>query len=306
MQEDALTSRIGNTPLLELKRLRPRDSRVRLFVKAEGFNPGGSVKDRAAWRIVRDALERGLLGKGQATTLVDASSGNTGIAYAMLGASLGFPVRIYLPSTASPERKRLLKVYGAETVLTDPLEGSDGAIRAVKALVEKEGASGRWFYADQYSNPLNPLAHYEGTAEEIWRQTGGKVTHFIAGLGTSGTFCGTTRRLKELNPAIQCISFQPDGPFHGLEGMKHMASALVPAVYDARLADRDLACSAEDAHAMCRRLAREEGILAGISSGAAVTVALRVAAELDAGLVVAMLPDGGDRYLSEEFWEASC
>ncbi len=302
MQEDALTSRIGNTPLLRLKRLWPEGSRVSVFGKAEWFNPGGSVKDRPAWRIVRDALDRGVLGKGQ--VLVDASSGNTGIAFAMLGAALGFGVRIYLPASASPERKRILKAYGAETVLTDPLEGSDGAIRAVRALMETEGAPGgkRWCYADQYSNPMNPRAHYETTAEEIWKQTGGKITHFVSGLGTSGTFCGTARRLKELNPAIERISFQPDGPMHGLEGMKHMASALVPAIYDPALATRDLACATEDAYALCRRAAREEGLLLGVSAGAALAVALRVAGELEQGVVVAVLPDGADRYLSEDFW----
>ncbi len=299
----SLTDRIGNTPLLRIRRIWPESSSVGIHAKAEWANPGGSVKDRAAWRIVRDAFDRGLLGKGQ--TLVDATSGNTGIAYAMLGAALGFPVRLYLPANASHERKRILGIYGAEVVPTDPLEGSDGAIRAVRKALEEE--KGKVFYADQYSNPMNPRAHYETTAEEIWRETGGRVTHFVAGLGTSGTFCGTTRRLKELNPAIRCVSFEPDSPFHGLEGMKHMETAIVPAVYDPKLADAREGCATEEAHATCRRAAREEGLLLGISAGAALAVSVRLARELEAAgrpaVIVTVFPDGADRYLSDPFWE---
>ncbi len=305
MNSADLTARIGSTPLLRICRIWPADSTVQIYAKAEWANPGGSVKDRAAWRIVRDAFERGLLGKGQ--TLVDATSGNTGIAYAMLGAALSFPVRLYLPANASHERKRILQIYGAEVVPTDPLEGSDGAIRAVrKALQEEKGSV---FYADQYGNPMNPRAHYETTAEEIWRQTDGRVTHFVAGLGTSGTFCGTTRRLKELNPAVQCLSFEPDSPFHGLEGMKHMATAIVPGIYDERLADRKMECSTEEAHATCRRAAREEGLLLGISAGAALATAVRLACELEevgkSAVIVTIFPDGADRYLSDSFWQES-
>lgn len=296
-------SRIGNTPLLAIRRIWPEGSPVRIRAKAEWANPGGSVKDRAAWAIVRDAMNRGLLGRGQ--TLVDATSGNTGIAYAMLGAALGFPVRLYLPANASPERKRILSVYGATVVPTDPLEGSDGAIRAVRQALEREREG--LFYADQYSNPMNPQAHYETTAAEIRHQTEGTVTHFVAGLGTSGTFCGVARRLRESNPAVECISFEPDGPFHGLEGMKHMASAIVPAIYRPELAHRRMECATEEAHAMCRRAAREEGLLIGISAGAALAVSVRLARELEGAgrpaLIVTVFPDGADRYLSDPFWE---
>lgn len=301
--ETSLVDRIGNTPLVRIRRVWPAVSPVEIHAKAEWANPGGSVKDRAAWRIVRDAFARGLLGKGQ--TLVDATSGNTGIAYAMLGAAIGFPVRLYLPANASRERKRLLAIYGARVVPTDPLEGSDGAIRAVRKAVEED--PGDVFYADQYANPMNPRAHYETTAEEIWRQTDGRVTHFVAGLGTSGTFCGTARRLKELNPAVRCVSFEPDSPFHGLEGMKHMETAIIPSIYDPALADDRRTCATEEAHAMCRRAAREEGLLLGISAGAALAVSVRLARELEkAGrpaVIVTVFPDGADRYLFDSFWE---
>lgn len=298
-----LTDRIGNTPLVRIRRIWPESSPVEIHAKAEWANPGGSVKDRAAWRIVRDAFDRGLLGKGQ--TLVDATSGNTGIAYAMIGAALSFPVRLYLPANASHERKRIFRIYGTEVIPTDPLEGSDGAIRAVRLALETE--KGKVFYADQYSNPMNPRAHYETTAEEIWRQTDGRITHFVAGLGTSGTFCGTARRLKELSPSIRCVSFEPDSPFHGLEGMKHMETAIVPAIYDPKLADERRGCPTEEAHATCRRAAREEGLLLGISSGAALSMAVRLARELEGAgkpaVIVTVFPDGADRYLSDPFWE---
>ena len=293
-----ITERIGNTPLVGLRRLAPAG--VELVAKAEWANPGGSVKDRAAWRMLEAAERSGEMHAGR--TLLDATSGNTGIAFAMLGAARGYRVRLCLPANVSPERKRILAAYGAELTYTDAGEGSDGAIRAARGLAA--AAPERYWYADQYSNPNNWQAHYHGTAEEIWRQTEGRVTHFVAALGTSGTFMGTARRLKELQPGVRCVSLQPEGPFHGLEGLKHMATALVPAIYDAGLAEEDWGIATEAAYAMVRRLAREEGLLVGISSGAAVVGALAVAARAGAGAVVAtVLPDGGDKYLSDRFWE---
>ena len=304
----SIPDRIGNTPLVRLEQV-ARDLSgivlpgITLLGKAEWANPGGSVKDRAAASMVADARARGRLGPGK--TLLDATSGNTGIAYAMLGAALGFPVLLAMPSNVSPERKRILEAYGAQIDWTDPDKGSDGAIRRARELAGND--PDRFFYADQYSNDANWLAHYRTTGPEIWQQTAGRVTHFIAGLGTSGTFMGTTRRLKEFNPAIQAISFQPDSPFHGLEGMKHMATAIVPAIYNPHLADRDLEVETEAAYAMARRLAREEGLLVGISAAAAVVASLQVAREeAEAGreaVIVAILPDSADKYLSERFWE---
>ncbi|MGH9414927.1 MAG: PLP-dependent cysteine synthase family protein [Terriglobales bacterium] len=294
-----IVERIGNTPLVRLARIGAEGAGVEIAAKAEWTNPGGSVKDRAAWRMIRAAEEAGQLGAGR--TLLDATSGNTGIAYAMLGAARGHRVRVCLPENASVERKRILAAYGAELTFTDPGEGSDGAIRAARALAAAEPE--RYWYADQYTNPNNWQAHYYGTAEEIWQQSGGRLTHFVAGLGTSGTFVGTSRRLKELNPAIRCISLQPDSPFHGLEGLKHMATAIVPAIYDATLADENLLISTEAAHAMVRRLAREEGLLVGVSSGAALVGTLEVARQAGAGAtVVTVFPDDGNKYLSERFW----
>ncbi len=301
---------IGNTPMVRLDRVvrdvSPQDGGsggITLLGKGEWTNPGGSVKDRPAASIVRDAQARGLLTPGK--TLLDATSGNTGIAFAMLGAALGFPVHLAMPSNVSPERKRILKAYGATIHWTAPDEGSDGAIRRARELAGNNPAL--YYYADQYSNDANWLAHYRTTAPEIWAQTAGQVTHFVAGLGTSGTFMGTTRRLKELNPALQAISFQPDSPFHGLEGMKHMASAIVPAIYNPHLADRDLAIETEAAYAMAKRLAREEGLLVGISAAAAVVASLRIAQEeADAGraaTIVTVFCDNADKYLSERFWE---
>src|SRR5688572_20053758 len=251
---------IGNTPLLSFKRVSESVAPVQVFAKAEWYNPAGSVKDRAALSMVLDGERRGLLKPGK--ILVDATSGNTGIAYAMIGAERGYRVKLALPKNASVERKQSLLAYGAELILTDPGEGTDGAQRYVKQLVEDD-TSGRYFYPDQYNNPANWRAHYEATAMEIWRQTEGRVTHFVTGLGTSGTFMGVTRRLKELNPAIQCICMQPDSPLHGLEGMKHMPSALVPGIYDPTIADGHMEVSTEDAQRMCLRLAREEGLLVG-------------------------------------------
>ena len=295
--------RIGNTPLLRLERIAADFPGIQILAKAEWHNPGGSVKDRAALAIVRAAEREGLLSSGK--SLLDATSGNTGIAYAMLGAARGFPVTLCVPANVSEERKRILRAYGANVIWTDAAEGSDGAIRRAQALAEAE--PDKHIYVDQYSNPANWRAHYEGTGNEIWRQTEGRVTHFIATLGTSGTFVGTTRRLKELNPKIQCISLQPDSPFHGLEGLKHMATAIVPAIYDSKLAVRDLGISTEAAYALVRRVAREEGLLVGISSGAALVGCLQVAEELhrkkQEAVIVTVFADSGDKYLSERFWD---
>src|SRR5437016_6790853 len=295
--------RIGNTPLLRLERIAAQFPGIQILAKAEWHNPGGSVKDRAALAIVRAAEREGLLSSGK--SLLDATSGNTGIAYAMLGAARGFPVTLCVPANVSEERKRILRAYGANVIWTDAAEGSDGAIRRAQALAEAE--PDKHIYVDQYSNAANWRAHYESTAEEIWRQTEGRVTHFIATLGTSGTFVGATRRLKQLNPKIQCISLQPDSPFHGLEGLKHMATAIVPKIYDPTLADRDIGISTEASYAMVRRLAREEGLLVGISAGAAVVGALQIAQEMaskkESGVIVTVLPDSGDKYLSERFWD---
>jgi cysteine synthase B len=299
----SLPDRIGNTPLVRLE-VPVRDlQNITLLGKAEWANPGGSVKDRAAAAIVRDARRRGLLTPRK--TLLDATSGNTGIAFAMLGAALGFPVHLAMPANVSPERKRILRAYGATVEWTPPDEGSDGAIRRARELAGNQPE--RFYYADQYSNDANWLAHYHSTGPEIWAQTAGQVTHFVAGLGTSGTFMGTTRRLKEYNPAVQAVSFQPDSPFHGLEGLKHMGSAIVPAIYNPHLADRELEVGTEAAYAMARRLAREEGLLVGISAAAAVVASLKIAHEEAAAgrsaVIVTVLCDAADKYLSERFWE---
>lgn len=292
---------IGNTPLLSFRQVAQELAPVELYAKAEWYNPGGSVKDRAALNMVLDGERRGLLTREK--TLVDATSGNTGIAYAMICAERGYRVKLALPKNASLERKQNLIAFGAELVLTDPTGGTDGAQRYVKELVERE--PDKYFYPDQYNNDANWRAHYETTAMEIWRQTQGRVTHFATGLGTSGTFMGVTRRLKELNPAIRCISMQPDAPLHGLEGLKHMPTALVPGIYDADLADDEVYVDTEDAHGMALRLAREEGVLVGVSSGANMVAATRVAAELKSGVVVTIFCDSAAKYLSESFWQAS-
>lgn len=290
---------VGNTPLLELASISSEVPNVTILGKAEWYNPGGSVKDRPALWMVRDGEKSGELDAGK--VILDATSGNTGIAYAWIGAALGYKVKLCMPKNASEERKKILRALGVEIVLTDPGEGSDGAIREARRLYAEDPK--QYFYPDQYTNPANPKAHYESTAPEIWEQTEGEVTHFVAGLGTSGTFVGTAWRLKEYNPEIKVISFEPDSPFHGLEGMKHMASALVPEIYDPMLADENLGASTEEAYEMVKRLAREEGILVGLSAGAAVATSLRVARELESGVVVTVLPDGADKYLSESFWE---
>jgi cysteine synthase B len=293
---------IGNTPLLRLERIMHGLPGVELLGKAEWFNPGGSVKDRAASNIVAKACASGQFGPDK--TLLDSTSGNTGVAYAMIGAAQGFKVTLCMPENVSVERKRILHAYGANIIYTDPADGSDGAIRAARELHAKE--PGKYYYADQYSNDANWQAHYHGTANEIWQQTEGRVTHFVSMMGTSGTFVGTTRRLKELNPAIRCISLQPDSPFHGIEGAKHMASAIIPKIYDASLADQDIGITTEDAYTMAIRLAREEGLLVGISAAAAVVGCLQAAGQLKKGeraVFVTILCDSGDKYLSERFWE---
>jgi cysteine synthase B len=299
----SLIERIGNTPLLRLDALTADLPGVALLGKAEWYNPGGSVKDRAAANIVAEARRRGQLRPGQ--ILLDATSGNTGIAYAMLGAAEGFPVTLCMPQNVSRERKQILQGYGANILYTDPADGSDGAIRMARELAAKH--PDKYFYADQYSNDANWKAHYHSTANEIWQQTQGRVTHFVSMLGTSGTFVGTTRRLKELNPAIQCISLQPDSSFHGIEGAKHMASAIVPKIYDPQLANQNLEIATEDAYAMARQLSRTAGLLVGISAAAAVVGSLKIARDLPLkrgreAVIVTILCDSGDKYLSERFW----
>jgi cysteine synthase B len=306
----SLLDRIGNTPLLALDRLTAHLPGIQILGKVEWVNPGGSIKDRAAASIVLDAEKRGLLRFNQGKnppngrTLLDATSGNTGIAYAMLGSALGFPVTLCVPSNVSEERKHILDAYGAQVVWTDPADGSDGAIRKARAIIAAEPE--RYFYADQYGNPQNWKAHYRTTANEIWRQTEGQVTHFVAGLGTSGTFMGTSRRLKELNPAIQCISMQPDSPFNGFEGLKHMATAIIPPIYDATLADSNIFMETERAYAMAKELGRRDGLLVGVSAAGAVVASLQIAEqEARAGreaVIVTILSDSADKYLSERFW----
>lgn len=302
-----ILERIGNTPLIRLDgllaHLGDSASGIQLLGKAEWTNPGGSVKDRAASAIVTDALKRGMLGNGKG--LLDATSGNTGIAYAMLGAALQFPVTLCMPSNVSPERKKYLAAYGANIVWTSPADGSDGAIRKARELAANE--PNRYFYADQYSNDQNWRAHYRTTANEIWQQTEGQITHFVAGLGTSGTFMGTTRRLKELNPEIRCISMQPDSAFNGLEGLKHMATAIVPQIYDPGLADANIDMDTEVAYRTARTLGRRHGLLVGISAAAAVAAAVQVAEqEAKAGreaVIVTILPDAAEKYMSDRFWQ---
>ncbi len=288
---------IGNTPLLRFRTVPPGNPEVEIYAKAEWYNPGGSVKDRAALKMIRDAERTGELYPEK--TIIDATSGNTGIAYAMIGSALGYRVEVVLPANASKERKQVLHAYGATIIETDPLAGTDGAQERVKEIVEAQPE--RYFYPDQYNNPANWRAHYETTAMEIWRQTNGTITSFVAGLGTSGTFIGTSRRLKELRPNIHCIDVQPDSPLHGLEGLKHLPTALVPGIYDAGIADLHRTIATEEAYAQVRRLAREEGLFVGLSSGAAMAACLQVAAELTSGVIVTVFPDGGARY--GHFWD---
>jgi len=298
----SLPQRIGATPLIQLGAASQFPG-ITLLGKAEWASPGGSVKDRAAAAMIQDARARGLLAPGK--TVVDASSGNTGIALAMLGAALGFPVMLAMPSNVSPERKRTLKAYGAQVDWTDPDLGSDGAIRRARELAGNDPK--RFCYVDQYSNDANWLAHYRTTGPEIWQQTEGRITHFVAGLGTTGTFMGTVRSLKEKNPLLQAVSLQPDSAFHGIEGLKYMGSSIIPAIYNPHLADRAMEVETEAAHAMARRMARDEGLLVGISAAAAVVASVQIAQEEAAAgrqaVIVAVLPDSAEKYLSERFWE---
>ena len=297
-----MLDRIGNTPLLRLERVGQQFPNVAFCAKAEWFNPGGSVKDRPALGMIQAGLASGALCSDK--TIIDATSGNTGIAYAMIGAALGFPVRLCLPDSASHERKRILGAFGAELVITPGDEGTDGAIGKVREIVA--GNPDKYFYPDQYSNPANWQAHYRTTANEIWQQTSGRVTHFVAGLGTSGTFVGTVRRLKELNPGIHCVSLQPDASFHGLEGWKHMPTAIRPAIYDDTLADENLQVSTEEAYRLVKRLAREEGLLVSPSAAASLLGCFRIAAGIpkDAkAVVVTVFADSALKYLNERFWD---
>jgi cysteine synthase B len=293
-----ILSLIGRTPLIHLNRVAAGlPSTVGLYVKLEGFNPGGSVKDRAGLFIVRKALHTGAL---SGKTLLDATSGNTGIAYAMLGAVLGFPVELTLPADVTPERIHILRAYGARLIFTDPAEGTDGARRLAQEMAAAYPE--RYFYADQYDNPANPLAHYTTTGPEIWQQTDGRITHFVAGMGTTGTMMGVGRYLRERKPDVQLVGVQPDGSQKGIDGLKHLLTTTPPAIYDPTLVNRLIIADAEEAQEMARRLAREEGLFVGLSAGAAVVAALRVAGELERGVVVALLPDGGFKYASAPFW----
>ncbi|HVM61394.1 MAG TPA: cysteine synthase family protein [Verrucomicrobiae bacterium] len=299
---DALLRTIGHTPLIPLRRIGREFPRVRIFAKAEWYNPGGSVKDRPAYRMIRAAEVSGQLTPEK--IILDATSGNTGIAYAVIAARRGYRCKLLMPANASTERKKLLKAYGAEVVLTDPAEGSDGAFYAVQRMHQEHPEL--YFYPDQYGNPENPRAHYETTGPEIFQQTEGAITHFFAGMGTSGTLIGTGKRLREFNREIKLVAVQPDGPFHGLEGLKHMETAShVPALYDPKFPDQTVGISTEAAQQMARRMTREEGLYIGVSAGAAICAALEVAATIQEGVLVAICPDAGARYQSEKFWEAT-
>jgi cysteine synthase B len=298
----AMLARIGNTPLLRLDKIGKQFPNVEFCAKAEWFNPGGSVKDRPALSMIQAGLASGALRPGK--TIIDATSGNTGIAYAMIGAALGYRVKLCLPDSASQERKRILEALGAELVMTPGDEATDGAIRRVHKIVA--GEPDKYFYPDQYSNPANWQAHYRTTASEIWEQTAGRITHFVAALGTSGTFVGTTRRLKELNPAIYCVSLQPDASFHGLEGWKHMPTAIRPAIYDDTLADENLPVSTEGAYQLVKRVAREEGMLISPSAGAALLGCFEVANNIPRekpAVIVTVFADSAAKYLNERFWD---
>jgi S-sulfo-L-cysteine synthase (O-acetyl-L-serine-dependent) len=290
---------VGNTPVVELRRVRDgvRDG-VRLIAKLEGFNPGGSVKDRPAKKMIEVGIAEGTLRPGK--TILDSTSGNTGIGLAMVGAALGYPVKLVMPENVSIERKKVVRAFGAEIVFSDPLEGSDGAILLCRQILADDPE--RYFKPDQYNNPANPLAHYEGTGPEIWRQTDGRVTHVVAGLGTSGTIMGMGRYLKERNPAVQVVAVEPEDAFHGLEGLKHMATSIVPGIYHEDRLDRKIGIATDDAYAMVYRLGREEGLIVGQSCGAAYLAALMVARTLTEGTIVVIFPDFGDRYLSTNLW----
>ena len=300
MQNPSLIDRIGKTPLLRLRRILPPQtpSSVEVFAKAEWFNPGGSVKDRAAWNMIQDGEKRGVFKLGK--TLIDSTSGNTGIAYAWLGAAKGFPVELVMPENVSEERKTIVRAFGAKITYSDPLLGSDGARELAGKIVQKSPE--KYFFPDQYSNPANWQAHYQTTGPEIWQDTQGKVTHFVAGLGTSGTMMGTSRFLKEKNQKIFTLAIQPE-PFHGLEGMKHMESAIPVPIYDPRHHDRKITVETEPAYELTRRLAREEGLLVGQSSGAILLGVFELLKEVREGVIVAIFPDGGDKYLSTQLWD---
>jgi len=289
---------VGNTPLIRLQSFESGLRNVELWAKAEWRNPGGSVKDRAASRMIAEGQKSGALTPDK--ILLDATSGNTGIAYAMIGAAKGFRVRLCVPANVTPERKRILKAFGAEVIFTDPMDGSDGAILRAKAMYAAD--PDLYFYPDQYNNPANWRAHYDTTGPELLEQTGGRITHFVSGLGTSGTFMGTGRRLREVKPDVKLISVQPDSPLHGLEGLKHMDTAIVPGIYDPKLADEDLGVSTEDAFRLTRELARQ-GLFVGISSGANLAGALNVAQRTSDAVIVVIFCDGGEKYLSERFWD---
>lgn len=290
---------IGNTPLLEIQRIAEGLSPdVRVFAKLEGFNPGGSVKDRPALRMVQEGIRQGKLTPGK--VILDSTSGNTGIALALIGRVLGYPVELVVPANVSIERKRIIGAYGAKIHYSDPLEGSDGAIRLCREILQDNPQ--RYFKPDQYFNPMNPLAHYENTGPEIYRQTGGMVSHFVAGIGTGGTIMGTGRYLKEMNRNIKIIAVEPDDALHGLEGLKHMATSIVPGIYREEELDEKIPVATDDAYAMVYRLSQEEGVLVGQSSGAAMFAALKVARRLQSGVIVTVFPDFGDKYLSTSLW----
>ena len=297
----SITRLIGNTPLLRIRMFERDFPHVEVYAKAEWFNPGGSVKDRAALSMIEDGERRGALTHDR--TIIDSTSGNTGIAYALVGAAKGYRVKLVMPSNVSAERKALVTAYGAEIVYSDPLEGSDGAILMVRELAASDPDA--YFYPDQYSNPANPRAHYEGTAVEILEQTSGRVTHFIAGLGTTGTFVGTSRRLKEHDPSIHTIAVQPEDSFHGLEGLKHLPTAILPKIWDASVADEVWGCPTEPAYDLARLVARSEGLLVGHSSGAALWAVRRLAETVREGVVVTVFPDSGDRYISTGLYGAT-
>jgi cysteine synthase B len=296
---ESILDLIGDTPLLEIQRISEGlPSTVKIFAKLEGFNPGGSVKDRPAWRMIQEGLKSGKLYAGK--TILDSTSGNTGIALAMIGSVLRYPVELVLPANVSVERKQIIQTYGAKVTYSDPMEGSDGAIRLCREILEQSPE--KYYKPDQYFNPMNPEAHYENTGPEIYRQTDGTITHFVAGIGTGGTIMGTGRYLKELNPNIQVIAVEPDDALHGLEGLKHMASSIVPGIYHEEKLDGKIAVSTEDAYSMVYRLSQEEGVLVGQSSGAALYAALKLARKIRSGTIVTIFPDFGDKYLSTNLW----
>jgi cysteine synthase B len=299
LKVESILDLIGNTPLLEIQKISAGLSpQVKIYAKLEGMNPGGSVKDRPAWRMVQEGLRSGQLRPGK--TILDSTSGNTGIALAMIGSVLGYPVELVMPSNVSIERKQIIGAYGAKVTYSDPMEGSDGAIRECRKIL---GATPeKYFKPDQYFNPMNPQAHYENTGPEIYRQTDGAVTHFVAGIGTGGTVMGTGRYLKEVNPKIKIIAVEPDDALHGLEGLKHMASSIVPGIYHEEKLDDKIPVSTEDAYSMVYRLSQEEGVLVGQSSGAALYAAIKVARRLRSGTIVTIFPDFGDKYLTTNLW----